>query len=128
MMRKQLMTKKTLVWSLLGAMLSIAIFGGCTLDNLHGDDQAFNRTTISQGTSQQQGAEGTASEGGSESPGGESGGSGLELNEVAMLSPITPLDQTWKGNLGPLAIDARYDAATQSVISTVQNTTSQKAC
>ena len=74
------------------------------------------------------GAEGTGGEGGSESAGGESGGSGLELNEAAMSSPITPLDQAWKGNLGPLAIDARYDAATQSVISTVQNTTSQKVC
>ncbi len=106
----------------------MAIFGGCMLDNLHRDDQASNRTTISQGTSQQQGAEGTAGEGGSESAGGESGGNGQELNEAAMSSPITPLDQTWKGNLGPLAIDARYDAATQSVIATVQNTTAQQIC
>ena len=71
---------------------------------------------------------GPGGEGGSESAGGESGGSGQELNEAAMSSPITPLDQAWKGNLGPLAIDARYDAATRSVISTVQNTSSQKAC
>ena len=71
---------------------------------------------------------GPGGEGGSESAGGESGGSGQELNEAAMSSPIIPLDQTWQGNLGPLAIDARYDAATRSVISTVQNTTSQKVC
>ena len=70
---------------------------------------------------------GPGGEGGSESTSGESGG-GQELNEAAMSSPIIPLDQTWKGTLGPLAIDARYDAATQSVISTVQNTTSQKVC
>ncbi len=73
------------------------------------------------------GAEGTGGEGGSESAGGESGGS-QEIGEAAMSSPIIPLGQTWKGNLGPLAIDARYDAATQSVISTVQNTTLQKVC
>ncbi len=76
---------------------------------------------------------GNAEGGGAEGAetGGESGGeggSGQELNEAAMSSPIIPLDQTWQGTLGPLAIDARYDAATQSVISTVQNTTSQKVC
>jgi len=70
---------------------------------------------------------GPGGEGGSESGSGEGGG-GQELNEAAMSSPIIPLDQTWQGTLGPLAIDARYDAATQSVISTVQNTTSQKVC
>ncbi len=67
-------------------------------------------------------------EGGNESAGGESGGSGQELNEAAMSSPIIPLNQTWHGTLGPLAIDARFDAATQSVISTVQNITSQTVC
>ena len=70
---------------------------------------------------------GPGGEGGSESGSGEGGG-GQELNEAAMSSPIIPLDQTWQGTLGPLAIDARYDAATRSVISTVQNTTSQKVC
>ncbi len=75
------------------------------------------------------GAEGAGGEG--HGPGGEGGnesGSGQELNEAAMSSPIIPLGRTWQGTLGPLAIDARYDAATQSVISTVQNTTSQKVC
>ena len=76
-------------------------------------------------------------EGGSEGAGGdgpegaETGGNeggGQELNEAAMSSPIIPLARTWKGDLGPLAIDARYDAATKSVISTVRNTTSQNVC
>ena len=71
---------------------------------------------------------GPGGEGGNESAGGESGGSGQELNEAAMSSPIIPLNQTWQGTLGPLAIDARYDAATKSVISTVQNITSQTVC
>lgn len=76
-----------------------------------------------------EGPEGSGNESGTEGPeGSPEGGSGQELNEAAMSSPIVPLDQTWQGNLGPLAINARYDAATQSVISTVQNTTTQKVC
>ena len=61
--------------------------------------------------------------------GTESGGGGNEAAmEAAMSSPITPLDQTWNGVLGGLAVSARYDAATQTVHSTVQNTTSQTLC
>ena len=61
--------------------------------------------------------------------GAERGGAGNEAAmEAAMSSPITPLDQTWSGVLGGLAISANYDAATQSVNATVQNTTSQTLC
>ena len=67
------------------------------------------------------------SEGGSES-GGEGGGTGSEASEAAMSSPIIPLGQTWNGNLGGLAVSARYDATTQSVQSTVRNTLSQVLC
>ena len=67
---------------------------------------------------------------------GESGPDGPEgpesgseaAREAAMSSPITPLDQAWNGVLGGLAISAQYDAATQSVNATVQNTTSQTLC
>ena len=59
--------------------------------------------------------------------GGGEGGNG-EINEAAMSSPIIPLDQTWNGVLGGLAVSARYDAATKTIHSTVQNTTSQKLC
>ena len=48
--------------------------------------------------------------------------------EAAMSSPIIPLDQTWNGVLGGLAVSASYDAATQTVHSTVQNTLSQDLC
>ncbi len=73
-------------------------------------------------------------EGGGESgpdgpEGAESGGASNEAAmEAAMSSPITPLDQTWNGVLGGLAVSARYDAATQSVQSTVQNTHPQVLC
>ena len=83
------------------------------------------------------GAEGGSS--GGESAGGESGPDGPEglesgsasneaAMEAAMSSPITPLDQTWTGVLGGLAVSAQYDAATQSVIAQVQNTLNQKQC
>ena len=61
--------------------------------------------------------------------GPESGGSNNEAAmEAAMSSPITPLDQTWQGVLGGLAVSARYDATTQTVHSTVQNTLAQQLC
>ena len=71
--------------------------------------------------------------GGEGSPDGpegqESGGSNNEAaREAAMSSPITPLDQTWQGVLGGLSVSAWYDATTQTVHSTVQNTLSQTQC
>ena len=81
----------------------------------------------------QAGGEGGESESGESGPDGpegtEGGGAGNEAAmEAAMSSPIIPLDQTWNGVLGGLAISANYDAATKSVNSTVQNTTSQTLC
>ena len=272
MSRKKLMTKKFLVGSVLGAILSAAIISGCTVDIWHGDDQDSDRTTVSQGISEREGADsgaehGNRSEGnessgregaegtgetGNESSGGgskegsgantlapdetfdmvrggarlilnydaqsngfkgtventtnrvldrvrievhlsngtelgpttpidmapgevvaitlpattasftgwvahaevgggegggesgehgsggegsgaetgvESGGEGgEEIGEAAMSSSITPLGQSWNGVLGGLAVSARFDAATQSVNATVQNTLSQKLC
>ena len=79
---------------------------------------------------------GEAGESGGEQAGGESGPDGHEgpesgseaAREAAMSSPITPLNQIWNGVLGGLAVSARYDAATQSVHTTAQNTTSQTLC
>ena len=81
----------------------------------------------------QAGGEGSESGGGESGPdgpeGAESGGAGNEAAmEAAMSSPITPLDQTWNGVLGGLAISAWYDAASQTVNSTVENTTPQTLC
>lgn len=83
------------------------------------------------------GAEG--GQAGGETGGGESGPDGPEgaesgaasneaAMEAAMSSPIIPLDQTWNGVLGGLAISASYDAATQSANAIVENTTSQTLC
>ncbi len=74
------------------------------------------------------GSEGSSGESGSEAGGGEGGGTGAEAGEAAMSSPIVPLGQTWNGVLGGLAVSARYDAATQSVQATLQNTLPQVLC
>lgn len=55
------------------------------------------------------------------------GGSG-EINEALMSSPVIPLDQTWTGNLGGLDVAAGYDTATQTMTTTVRNTTIQTLC
>ena len=77
-----------------------------------------------------EGGEGGGGESGPDGPeGAESRGAGSEAAmEAAMSSPITPLNQTWNGVLGGLAISAWYDSATQTVNSTVENTTSQTLC
>ena len=56
------------------------------------------------------------------------GEGGAEAGEAAMSSPIIPLDQTWNGILGGLAISAEYNAATQSVQAVVQNTLPDILC
>ena len=143
---KKLMTRTFLIGPILAAMLGAAILVGCTADNgTEGRDSGG--ATAGQEVSERgggesggehggagEGAEGggegggeSGSESGSES-GGEGGGTGAEAGEAAMSSPVTPLRQTWEGNLGGLAVFARYDAATQSVQSTVQNTLSQVLC
>ena len=73
--------------------------------------------------------------GGGESGGegsGESGSEGSEgggeIGEAAMSSPVTPLGQAWDGVLGGLAVSARYDAATQTIHTTVRNTLPQVLC
>ena len=79
---------------------------------------------------------GEAGESGGEQADGESGPDGPEgpesgseaAREAAMSSLITPLDRTWSGVLGGLSVSARYDAATQSVHTTVQNITNNTLC
>ena len=84
---------------------------------------------VGSGEGGQAGGAGGGESGPDDPEGAESGGASNEAAmEAAMSSPITPLDQTWNGVLGGLAVSARYDAATQSVQSTVQNTLPQVLC
>ena len=75
-------------------------------------------------------AEGSGAESGPDGPEGpESGAAGNEAAmEAAMSSPVIPLNQSWEGVLGGLAISASFDAATRSANATVTNTTAQKLC
>ena len=84
-----------------------------------------------QGAGEGSGGESAGGEG--HGAGGEGGGEGSSASaeaarEAAMSSPITPLDQPWTGVLGGIAVDARYDAATQTIHTTVQNTLAQAQC
>ena len=101
MIDKKLMTRRFLIGPVLGTALGAGILIGCAGDTGPGD--------------------------GSESR-SEGGGTGSEAGEAAMSSPIIPLGQSWNGVLGGLAVSARYDAATRSVHTTVQNTLSQVLC
>ena len=84
---------------------------------------------VGSGEGSQAGGAGSSESGPDGPEGAESGGAGNEAAmEAAMSSPITPLDQTWNGVLGGLAVSARYDAATQTVHATVQNTLPQVLC
>ena len=148
MICEKLMTKKFLVGSVLGGLLSAVIINGCTVDTRLGDGRDSDRATVSQSISEREsghsGREHSSRREGNESSGEGSGGSGEhgssgdgsstgsdgggESGEAAMSSPITPLGQSWDGVLGGLAVSARYDAATRSVHTTVQNTLSQVLC
>ena len=148
MICKKLMTKKFLVWSVLGGLLSAVIVNGCTVDTRLGDGRDSDRATVSQSISEREGGhsgrEHSSRREGNESSGEGSGGSGEhgssgdgsstgsdgggESGEAAMSSPITPLGQSWNGVLGGLAVSMQYDAATRSVHGTVRNTLSQILC
>ena len=148
MIGKKLITKKLLVWSVLGAILSASMIIGCAGDTGRGDARDSDRSTVSRGISGHGGGESgdehSSRRGGNESSEehrrgiGEhaSGGDGSstvpgerrETGEAAMSSPITPLGQAWNGVLGGLAVSMKYDAATQSVHGTVRNTLSQILC
>ncbi len=76
--------------------------------------------------------EGGNGEGGSEHGAGGEGSEGSEgggeSREAEMSSPITPLDETWTGVLGGMAVEARFDQATGTTHTTVRNTTGETLC
>ncbi|MYC02610.1 MAG: hypothetical protein F4X58_11885 [Chloroflexi bacterium] len=45
-----------------------------------------------------------------------------------MSSPIIPLDETWTGVLGGIAVEASFDQATGTAHTTVRNTTGETLC
>lgn len=140
MISKKKMTRMFLIGPVVGTMLGVGILIGCASDAglTEGRDSGGERVSqeISERGGGEHGGRAEVAEGGGESAGGETGPDGPEgpesgsetAREAAMSSPITPLDQTWNGVLGGLAVSARYDAATQSVHTTVQNSSQQALC
>ena len=118
MFHKRLTAKTFLIGAVLAAILGVGVLIGCTNDNGPGDGDSGG-TAVTQEIS---------ARGGEHGGNGEGGGTGSEASEAAMSSPIIPLGQSWDGVLGGLATSAQYDAATQSVQSTVRNTLSQTLC
>ena len=135
------MTRKCLVGSVVGAMLSAVIISGCAVGTGLRDGRDSEHATESRGITGREGndsggeqssrREGNESNGehGSRGEGGSSGSDGGgEAGEAAMSSPIIPLAQSWNGVLGGLAITMQYDAATWSIHGTVRNTLAEKLC
>lgn len=114
---RELMTKMLPAGAILGTLLSAGVLIGCGGAG-SGDGLGADGATVGQIGPGQAGGEAA----------GEHGASNEAAMEAAMSSPIIPLDQPWNGVLGGLAVAARYDAATQSVRTTVQNTLSQVQC
>ncbi len=92
--------------------------------NLDATGQVFDTWIghVEHGSGEAGGSE-SVGEGGSE---GAEGGSGSEAGEVAMSSPIVPLDQTWQGVLGGLEVYAMFTGGV--VQAQVTNATSQVLC
>ncbi len=132
-MRLTARTKQVLAGTVLVAILGAGVLAGCGQAGSGGPVLAERGGGEAAGE-HGGGGEGSGGEGGDHhGPGGEGGGEGgaagaEAAREAAMSSPITPLDQPWTGVLGGIAVDARYDAATQTIHTTVRNALGQKQC
>ena len=118
--------RKWLAGALAGVTLSAAALGGCALGSSTGDNTETAAGEIIADSRSGEGAEGSG--GHTEGHEGVGEGSSEEINEALMSSPVIPLEGTWTGNLGGLDVAASYDTATQTVRTTVRNTTTQTLC
>ena len=123
MVFKKLTIKKVLIGSVLGAMLSTSIIVGCTADNESGEgSEGHNETTASEVISQGEasGEHGSGGEGsGGEGAEGTEGSGGSEEASGATLAPNETFDAVRSG----ARLVMNYDAASNSFIGTVENTT-----
>ncbi len=131
---RNLSAKKLLAGSIMGAMLSAVIIGGCAVGTGLRDGRDSEHAGEGRGISEREGRESEGEHSGSRASnesGGENGAGGDgggEANEAAMSSPIIPLGQSWNGVLGGLAVSMQFNAATLSIHGTVRNTLSEKLC
>ena len=141
MICEKLKTKTLLFRLVLGAILSVVMISGCTVDAGPGDGRDSDHATVGQGVSERESGDSGGEHGGrreraeSRNEGGEVSeehalegeGSG-ESGEADMSSPVLPLEESWSGVLGGLAVFMQYDTVTVTVHGTVRNTLSQKVC
>ncbi len=136
MIDKQLTTKFILVGAVMGAMLPALMLSGCAGHNGAGEDRDAEHATQSQHSEREGGQSGAEHDGrgedgeerGEHGTEGEGSDQSRQSREAETSSPITPLDQEWNGVLGGVAVAMRYDAATDSVHTTVRNTLSGTLC
>jgi len=123
MVFKKLTIKKVLIGSVLGVMLSTSIIVGCTADKESGEgsegrSEATATEIISQGEAS--GEHGSGGEGsGGEGAEGSEGSGGSEEASANMLAPNETFDMVRSG----ARLIMSYDAASNSFIGTVENTT-----
>ena len=127
------LTAKTFLFGLaLGTIFFAVIVAGCTGDTENRDGRNSDGATASQGISEREGGDSGGEHGDRREGSGEHGtggdGGGGESREAATSSPIIPLEESWNGMLGGLAVSMQYDAATRTVHGTVRNTLSEKLC
>ncbi len=136
MIRKKRKTRELLILPVAAAILAAMMISGCAVATGHRDGQAAGRAAESRGIAAREGAHsggehgsGRANNESSErGNGGTASDGGGETGEAAMSSPIVPLEQSWRGVLGGLAVSARYEAATRTVRATVRNSLAQRLC
>lgn len=121
MIRNKLMKRTFLIGSVLALLLAAGILIGCSGESRHGE--AGNTAVAA--ASQQAGGEsagehGSGGEGSGGEGGGESGGSGSEEASGGTLAPDATFDAVRAG----ARLILNYDAASNSFIGTVENTTS----
>ncbi len=126
---KKMFTKKFLVGAVCGAILSAAILVGCTGDTKPEGGRDIDRAEVTQIMPEREGGESggehggatAGTEGGGEhgGSGGESGGEGAEGSRANALV----LNETFDMVRGGARLIMNYDAASNSFIGTVENTT-----
>ena len=137
---KNLLTKKFLVGTALGAALSAAVITGCAVDTGFNEGPESSLTTTSREISERGGTEsgserGSVREAGSERGGGEHGGSGGESgresaaagsaaagSEEGSGANLAP-DATFDATRGGARLIMNYDPASNAFTGTVENTT-----
>ena len=121
-------TKRVIAGVAAALLLAGAALAGCaSTDDRESGEEHANREQGEHDSGERREGSGEHGSGGEGSGESGEGGSG-ELNEAEMSSPITPLNETWTGNLGGLEVDAWFEESSQTTYTTVRNVTDRTLC